>query len=110
MRRKPKSGRSESRRNLLRKICLNKKANPATPLEFVLVLNRDRRHLTTSQRAMAAARARELFEAEAKERQKAAGGNHAEKALVENLPQAPSERSRDAAGKASEREVFDSNT
>jgi hypothetical protein len=70
------------------------------PVAYVLSLNLHRRHLNTSQLAMVAARARELYDEQAKERQRASGGNHKQKAVVENLPQPESTKARDAAGKA----------
>lgn len=47
-----------------------------TPLEFVLTLNDKRRHMTREERSFSAAKAKVVFEAEAKERQKAAGKEH----------------------------------
>ncbi len=46
-----------------------------SPTAFVVAANLRRRHLTDSQRAMVAAELLPLFEAEAKERQRAAGGD-----------------------------------
>lgn len=41
-----------------------------------------------------------MYDDDAKKRQRAAGGSHSEKALVENFPQADSGKARDKAGKA----------
>ncbi len=61
--------------------------NPKDPLAYVLSRNLHRRHLTVSQRAMIAARARELFEDQARKRQ-LAGLKRGDKAPVPaNLPE-----------------------
>jgi hypothetical protein len=72
------------------------------PVFYVLSLNLHRRHLTPSQASMCAARAREVYELQAKERQQASGGDQSKKkiAVVENLPQPEAIKARDAAGKA----------
>ncbi len=60
------------------------------PIGFVLAKNIHRRHLNASQRAMVATRLEELYAAEAKERQRAAGGDNRPgmKPLPANLPEA----------------------
>jgi ParB-like chromosome segregation protein Spo0J len=56
------------------------------PLADVVSWNLKRRHLSTSQKAALAVSIKPMFEEQAKERQRAAGGDH--KALMANLPQA----------------------
>jgi N6-adenosine-specific RNA methylase IME4 len=55
------------------------------PIAFVVSLNLHRRHLDTSQRAAVAAKLMPIYEAEAKKRQAAAGGDH--RSLGANLPE-----------------------
>lgn len=69
---------------------------------FVASLNLHRRHLTKGQLALAAARAREYYDEQAKERLKQGqeAGRQKQKGSVEILPQTESARARDLAGKA----------
>jgi hypothetical protein len=59
-------------------------------------LNLHRRHLTPSQASMCAARAREIYEREAKERQV----RKSQDSVPENLPEQKKGDARDIAGKA----------
>lgn len=94
---------------------ITREVNPADPVAYVLSINLHRRHLTASQRAMVGARAKEIYEKEAKERQRMSGGRGAKgRALVPDLLDGQSKtgtgkdqedgsqeyRSREAAGKS----------
>ena len=70
-----------------------------SPTDYVLTLNRDRRHLTVQQLGMVAARASEQYKREAKERQKTSTGGKSPQ-LMKNSSQAGVGTSRDQAGKA----------
>ena len=67
---------------------------------YVLSKNLFRRHLTTSQKAMIAAKAKELFEAAAKGRQVQNLKKGRENPVMENFPQRENGSARDQAGKA----------
>jgi hypothetical protein len=74
-----------------------------SPVAYVVSLNLHRRQLDQSQRSAVGAKIREIFDAEAKERQRQAGGDkkspEAKKSLVVNLPQAIQGcKSRDVIG------------
>jgi|SRR5262245_1310224 len=60
------------------------------PVQYVLSLNLHRRHLSPTQLAMVGARARGIYDAQAKERQERGGdiGRQKQKGLMVNLPQA----------------------
>jgi hypothetical protein len=65
-----------------------------SPLDYVRAMNEDRRHDDPGQRAMAAARIKEYYEVEAKERQ----GHRSD--IGANLPESSTGRARDKAGEA----------
>jgi hypothetical protein len=74
----------------------------ADPVAYVLSLNLHRRHLSPAQLGMVAARAREIYDRQAKERQKEAGKVHGrgQTKVPVNLPEPISGDARDHAAKA----------
>ena len=69
------------------------------PVAYVLSLNLHRRHLTPSQASMVAARAKGIYEEQAKQRQQIRKGHQAGATPV-NLPELSKGDARDKAGKA----------
>ncbi len=67
------------------------------PIAFIISANLRRRQLSASQRAMIGARLVPEYRAEAKERQRAAGGDQSKKALQVNSPEAGQARDKAAA-------------
>src|SRR5713101_3766846 len=63
------------------------------PVAYVISVNLRRRHLSESQRAMVAARAKKIFESSARERQRVGGRTK----LPANLPEAGESRAKAAA-------------
>ena len=75
--------------------------NDEQKLQYVLSQNLHRRHLTPSQRSLIAAKLKPLYETQAKQRQKASGGEkQSKKSLPANLPAPEKGDARDRAGKA----------
>lgn len=69
------------------------------PLKFVAQANANRRHLTPAQRAMAAAKIRDIFDEQAKERLKVRKGNQPG-ATLESFPELQKGTARDMAAQA----------
>ena len=91
-------GRNRYRACLLANVkCESEEVKTDDPIAYVLSLNKHRRHLTPTQLAMVAAKAREVYDRQAKERQKLSEGR-GKKGMV-NMPYLKGS-SRDAAGHA----------
>lgn len=71
-----------------------------SPLDYVRAMNQDRRHDDPGQRALAAARIKEYYEIEARERQTENLKKGREIPVMANLPQRENGSSRDKAGEA----------
>lgn len=75
-------------------------AEVTEPISYVLSLNLHRRQLTPSQKAIVAARVREMYDKAAKERQTAGLKKGKQAPVKEKIPERAGQQSRDAAGKA----------